>query len=66
MLILYNSSTAAPFIGTSSFLKLCSDGFKVGLSPYKKSCYFLDWKPFKIDEKCFFFHRESFFRFQDI
>ena len=32
----------------------------------KKLCYLLDWKPFKIDEKCFLFHLKRFFRSQDI
>ena len=29
-------------------------------------CYLLDWKPFKIDEKCFLFHLKSSFRSQGI
>ena len=41
--------------------------FKVGLSPSKKmSFYFLPWKPFKNDEKCFLFHLKSSFRSQGI
>ena len=40
---------------------------KVGLSPSKKtSFYFLQWKPFKNDEKCFLFYLKSSFRSQDI
>ena len=39
---------------------------KVGLSPSKKVCCLLDWKPFKIDEKCFLFQLKSFFVSQDI
>ena len=27
---------------------------------------FGDWKPFKHDEKCFLFHLNSSFRFQDV
>ena len=32
----------------------------------KNLCHLLDWKPFKIDEKCFLFHLKSSFRSQDI
>ena len=32
----------------------------------KKLCYLLDWKRFKNDRKCFLFHLESSFCFQDI
>ena len=32
----------------------------------KKLCYFLDWKPFENEEKCFLFHVKSSFRSQDI
>ena len=31
----------------------CDVLLKVGLWPYKKNYYFLHWKPFKNDEKCF-------------
>ena len=42
---------------------------KVGLSPSKKEkklFYILQWKPFKIDGKCFLFHLWRSFRSQDI
>ena len=40
---------------------------KVGFSPSKKNYfYFLQWKPFKNDEKYFLFHLKSSFRSQDI
>ena len=32
----------------------------------EKNCYFLDWKLFKNDEKCFLFHLKSCYRSQDI
>ena len=32
----------------------------------KNECYFLDWKPFKNDEKCLLFYPKSSFRSQDI
>ena len=34
---------------------------KVGLSPSKYLCYLLHWKPFKNDEKCFYFILEALF-----
>ena len=39
---------------------------KFGLSPSRKLCYLLHWKPFKNHEKCFLFHLKSSFRYQDI
>ena len=40
---------------------------EVGISPsQKKMCYLLDWKPFKNDEKSFFFRLKSYFCSQDI
>ena len=36
------------------------------LSFQKKMYYFLLWKPFKNDEKCFLFHLQGFFRPQNI
>ena len=47
-----------------SFLHDCN--FKVGPWPFKKNFYLLQWKPFKIDEKCCLFHLKSFLRSQDI
>ena len=41
--------------------------FKGGLSPSKKSLfYLLQWKDFKNDEKCFLFHPRNSFCSQDI
>ena len=40
--------------------------FKVELSPSKKLCYLLYWKPFKNDEKYFVFKLKSSIRSQDI
>ena len=34
---------------------------KVGLSPSKKNCHLLVWKPFKSNEKCFLFRLKRFF-----
>ena len=39
---------------------------KVGLSPSRISFYFLQWLPFKNDEKWFLFHLKSSFHSQDI
>ena len=40
---------------------------EVGLSPSKKSLFdFLQWRPFKNDEKYFLFQLKSSFRSQDI
>ena len=39
---------------------------KVKLSPYKKLFYLFQWKSVKNNEKCFYFHLKSSFRFYDI
>ena len=45
----------------------CLRRLKVGLSPSKKNLFFwLHWKPFNNDGKCFLFHLKSSFGSQDI
>ena len=64
----FYSSQTIIFQRTSSVFNNSDEGrLIVGVSPSKKNlCYLLQWKPFKIDSKCFLLHFKSSFRSQDI
>ena len=62
-----NKQLNVKLIGFQSIIVIKHLTFKIGLSPSKQnSFYFLQWKSFKNDEKCFLFYLKSSFGSQDI
>ena len=66
LLATMKQTTSWLLLSNQSLIHGLTLSFTVGLSLSKKKCYLLNWKIFKNDEKCFFFHLKSSFCSQDI